>query len=55
VQVIKFAICLPMVGCSLRVFRILPPVKLIAMITQEIKSNPIMTRALQGRVRLVFV
>jgi hypothetical protein len=31
-QVIKFTSCLPMVGGSLRVFRLLPPLKLVAMI-----------------------
>jgi hypothetical protein len=30
--VIKFTSCLPMVGGSLRVLRLLPPVKLVAMI-----------------------
>ena len=31
-QVIKFTSCLPMVGDSLRVLRLLPPLKLVAMI-----------------------
>ena len=31
-QVIKFASCLPMVGGSLRVLRLLPPLNLVAMI-----------------------
>ena len=31
-QVIKFISCLPMVGGSLRVLRLLPPLKLVAMI-----------------------
>ena len=31
-QVIKFTSCLPMVGGSLRVLRLLPPLKLDAMI-----------------------
>jgi len=31
-QVIKFTSCLPMVGGSLRVFRLLPLLKLVAMI-----------------------
>jgi hypothetical protein len=31
-QVIKFTSCLPMVGGSLRVLRLLPPLKLVAMI-----------------------
>jgi hypothetical protein len=31
-QVIKFTICLPMVCGSLRVLRLLPPLKLVAMI-----------------------
>jgi hypothetical protein len=31
-QVIKFTRCLPMVGGSLRVLRLLPPLKLVAMI-----------------------
>ena len=31
-QVIKFASCLPMVGGSLRVLWLLPPLKLVAMI-----------------------
>jgi hypothetical protein len=31
-QVIKFTVCLPMVGGSLRVLRLLPPLKLVAMI-----------------------
>jgi len=31
-QVIKFTSCLPMVGGSLRVFWLLPPLKLVAMI-----------------------
>jgi hypothetical protein len=31
-QVIKFTSCLPMVGGSLRVFRLLPSLKLVAMI-----------------------
>ena len=30
-QVIKFTSCLPMVGGSLRVLRLLPPLKLVAM------------------------
>jgi hypothetical protein len=30
-QVIKFTNCLPMVGGSLRVLRLLPPLKLVAM------------------------
>ena len=32
VQVIKLTSCLPMVGGSLRVFQLLPPLKLVAMI-----------------------
>ena len=35
-QVIKFANCLPMVGGSLRVLRLLSPLKLVAMIITEI-------------------
>ena len=31
-KVIKFTSCLPMVGGSLRVLRLLPPLKLVAMI-----------------------
>jgi hypothetical protein len=31
-QVIRFTNCLPMVGGSLWVFRLLPPLKLVAMI-----------------------
>jgi len=31
-QVIKFTSCLPMVGDSLRVLQLLPPLKLVAMI-----------------------
>ena len=31
-QVIKFTSCLPMVGGSLRVLRLLPPLQLVAMI-----------------------
>jgi hypothetical protein len=31
-QVIKFTICWPMVGGSLRVLQLLPPLKLVAMI-----------------------
>jgi hypothetical protein len=31
-QAIKFTSCLPMVGGSLRVLRLLPPLKLVAMI-----------------------
>ena len=31
-QVIKFTSCLPMVDGSLRVLRLLPPLKLVAMI-----------------------
>jgi len=31
-QVIKFTSCLPMDGDSLRVLRLLPPLKLVAMI-----------------------
>ena len=31
-QVIKFTSCLPMVGGSLQVLRLLPPLKLVAMI-----------------------
>ena len=31
-QVIKLTSCLPMVGGSLRVLRLLPPLKLVAMI-----------------------
>jgi hypothetical protein len=31
-QVTKFTSCLPMVGGSLRVLRLLPPLKLVAMI-----------------------
>ena len=31
-QVIKFTSCLPMVGDSLRILRLLPPLKLVAMI-----------------------
>jgi hypothetical protein len=31
-QVIKFTSCLPMVGGSLRILRLLPPLKLVAMI-----------------------
>jgi len=30
--VIKFTSCLPMIGGSLRVLRLLPPLKLVAMI-----------------------
>jgi hypothetical protein len=49
--VIKFTSCLPMVGGSLRVLRLPPPLKLVAMInwnivesgakTPNIKSNQI--------------
>jgi hypothetical protein len=35
-QVIKFTSCLPMVGGSLRVLRLLPPLKLVAMILLEV-------------------
>ena len=35
-QVIKFTSCLPMVGGSLRVFRLLPPLKVVAMILVEV-------------------
>ena len=35
-QVIKFTGCLPMVGGSLRVFRLPPPLKLVAMIQLNI-------------------
>jgi len=31
-QVIKFTSCLPMLGGSLRLLRLLPPIKLVAMI-----------------------
>jgi hypothetical protein len=31
-QVLKFTSCLPMVGGSLRALRLLPPLKLVAMI-----------------------
>ena len=45
-QVIKFTSCLPMVGCSLRVLRLLPPLKLVAEILLKVaikhqKSNQI--------------
>jgi hypothetical protein len=45
-QVIKFTSCLPMVGGSLRVLRLLPPLKLVVMITvlviglYELLGNP---------------
>ena len=35
-QVIKFTSCLPMVGGSLRVLRLLPPLKLVAMILLKV-------------------
>jgi hypothetical protein len=35
-QVIKFTKCLPMVGGSLRVFQLLPPLKLVAMILLKV-------------------
>jgi hypothetical protein len=42
-QVIKLTSCLPMVGGSLRVLRLLPPLKLVAMIllkvAADLKSN----------------
>jgi hypothetical protein len=45
-QVIKFTSCLPMVGGSLRVLRLLPPLKLVAMndiaeILQKVVINTI--------------
>jgi hypothetical protein len=40
-QVIKFANCLPMVGGSLRVLRLLPPLNLVDMIgLYELLGNP---------------
>ena len=38
-QVIKFTSCLPMVGGSLRVFRLLPPLKLIAMLKAALNTK----------------
>ena len=38
-QVIKFTSCLPMVGSSLRVLRLLPPLKLVAMILLKVALN----------------
>jgi hypothetical protein len=38
-QVIKFTSCLPMVGGSLRVLRLLPPLKLVAMILLRVALN----------------
>jgi hypothetical protein len=35
-QVIKFTSCLPRVGGSLRVLRLLPPLKLVAMILLKV-------------------
>ena len=35
-QVIKFTICLPMVGGFLRILRLLPPLKLVAMILMKV-------------------
>ena len=54
-QVIKLTSCLPVVSGSLRVLRLLPPLKLVAMIqlkysTQEIKSNQIK----RGHVFLLY-
>jgi len=39
--VIKFTSCLPMVGGSLRVLRLLPPLKLVAMILLKVALNTI--------------
>ena len=39
-QVIKFTSCLPMVGGSLRVLRLLPPLKLVAMILLKVALKP---------------
>ena len=53
-QVIKFTCCLPMVSGSLRVFRLLPPLKLIAMILLKValntknQSNPFKTLSCGG-------
>jgi hypothetical protein len=38
-QVIKFTSYLPMVGGSLRVLRLLPPIKLVAMILLKVALN----------------
>ena len=38
-QVIKFTSCLPMVGVSLRVLRLLPSLKLVAMILLKVALN----------------
>jgi hypothetical protein len=38
-QVKKFTSCLPMVGGSLRVLRLLPPLKLVAMILLKVALN----------------
>jgi hypothetical protein len=38
-QVIKLTSCLPMVGGSLRVLRLLPPLKLVAMILLKVALN----------------
>jgi hypothetical protein len=38
-QVIKFTSCLPMVGDSLRVLRLLPPLKLVTMILLKVALN----------------
>ena len=40
-QVIQFTSCLPMVGGSLRVLRLLPPLKLVAMIQLKVALNTI--------------
>ena len=40
-QVIKFISCLPMVGGSLQVLRLLPPLKLVAMILLKVALNTI--------------
>ena len=38
-QVIKFTSCMPMVGGSLRVLRLLPPLKLVTMILLKVALN----------------
>jgi hypothetical protein len=40
-QVIKFTICLPMVGGSLRGLRLLPTLKVVAMILLKVALNTI--------------
>jgi hypothetical protein len=52
-QVIKFTSCLPMVGGSLRVLRLLPPLKLVAMIA-PLKRVPIFNRIKEQKCRVLF-